>query len=130
MSDQGSNLPFLGEGDRNYALWLELQKYVGASEWITPVLASPWVASPVIRYRRVNGVVYMQGVITTLGTNGVTIFTLPENMRPSINSRLVGHTGSSTNPATINVNTDGTVNVFLSAGTTVSFANAAFPVIP
>lgn len=125
-------LPFLGEGDRNYDLWLELQRNgIGdTTPWITPPLNSPWAASVVpLRYRKLNGVVYMQGILNTLGTSGTVIFTLPEGFRPVVPLRLVGHTGSSTAAATVNVNTDGKVDAFYSAGTSISMANVVFPIV-
>lgn len=51
--------------------------------WQTPTLASPWTASSQApRYRRINGVVYLDGRVED-GAASSTIFTLPVGYRPS-----------------------------------------------
>lgn len=130
MSDQ-SNLPFLGEGGRNYNLWLELERMgLGVTPW-TPAITLPggWAASPSVRYRRIHGVTHFRGRLTTLGTSGTTILTLPEGFRPTRDSRFACSTGSGSYPAAVVVNTAGQVQPYYSAGTSISL-NFSFPVLP
>lgn len=124
-----TELPFLGEGDRNYQLWLELNRLgIGITSWVTPPLLAGWAASTrSVQYRKVNGIVFLKGQLTTLGTTGATIFTLPVGFCPKDDCRFAASTGSATYPAALVVTKAGAVQLFYSAGTTISLEDVSFP---
>lgn len=100
----------------------------GDTGWLTPAFAATWSnlggAWPPLGYRKLNGVVYLRGMVKTtadlpagnLGAHANrVIFTLPVGYRPA-NSMHVPATNSTNNFARINVESDGQVALNWSVG--------------
>lgn len=95
----------------------------GDSGWIQPTLGSGWtnVAGSEVKYRRLNGVVYLQGRASTNATTA-TAFTLPAGFRPSSQMIALLEAASVTTRST--VQTTGVVQQLAAESkTNVSFAN-------
>lgn len=106
-----------------------LERYVSnENPWVTPSLPSGWLADIdyEAQYRLKEGVVYLRGRLSTLGSSGSVIFTLPEGMRPDRDMRLVASTGASTYPCALVVEADGDVRPYYSAGSTITLDGVSF----
>ena len=91
---------------------------VGDTGWITPTVLNSWIQNDPVKYRRLNGVVYIVGRVT--GGSG-TIFNLPVGFRPTI--RAILQVADGTDPTTttrIIVNPSGDVDGLTSTNPTVA----------
>lgn len=65
---------------------------------MTPVANWPWTnyggGYAPARYRRVNGIVYIEGLIAGLNSGGYLIFTMPEGYRPAMTIYSATTTGT------------------------------------
>ena len=114
-------------------------------EWNYPTLLNGWVTYSgnwgVPAYRKVNGVVYMRGLMKD-GLINTDLFVLPAGYRPEITMLFItggftGATGAQGNPVRIDVGSDGvvhleavygiTVTTWPGTGEWVSLANISFP---
>lgn len=92
----------------SWGAWVEVQTR-DDSGWIQPTLLNSYthrVGNPLV-YRRINGVVYVQGVVerATLPSNNVDIFVLPAEFRPAKDTSLF-HVWLCNNLATQSLNLD------------------------
>ena len=69
----------------NAAQWNALASTIGDTGWIAPALGTGWSVynSETIKYRRLNGLVHLQGRGTSTGTSAVA-FILPTGFLPSL----------------------------------------------
>lgn len=89
--------------------------------WVTPTLASGWIAATRhVEYCRQGSLVHLRGQLSTLGTTGDTLFTLPVGCRPGTSLRFVASTGSGTYPCALVITAGGAVQPFYSAGSSIS----------
>lgn len=104
--------------------------YAGLADtgWIVPTLAGSWVnyggTFAPAGYRRIGGVVYLQGLVMNGSGN---IFTLPVGFRPS-RGTLIFDTDSNSAHARFDVLTNGQVNFVIGSNAHVSLSVASFPV--
>lgn len=95
--------------------------------WIAPTLVGGWsnYGSGYVpaRYRRLNGIVYAQGLVR-FGSG--TIFTLPVGFRPAFNMLTTGIEGTNTVCRT-DFNANGTVVAAAGASNSLWSFNAVFP---
>lgn len=86
---------------------------IGDTGWIVPALLNSWVAfgapyAAAAHYRRINGVVYLAGLIKNgVTTSGTVLFNLPAGFRPL--AQLYRITGSAGALAVIEVKANGDV---------------------
>jgi hypothetical protein len=99
--------------------------------WIAPTLLNSWVpydggAHSQPRYRRKNGVVYVQGLVKNGATSAV-FFVLPEGFRPAAGKLLFASVTDSATPGRVDVEVNG--NVIHQVGGTAFFSlcNIVFP---
>lgn len=100
-------------------------KLVGGADtgWITATLTNSWVTfgapTQVPRYRKMNGIVYVEGSIK-LGVMASPVFTLPVGFRPNATLWFAGGAGAAS--PRIDVNADGTVlSSFTNGGCGINF---------
>jgi hypothetical protein len=86
---------------------------LGDTGWLTPTLENSFTEGQPIRYKRLNGVVYLRGELlrTTAPTSSTTAFTLPSGYRPAGRLRTVNWAANITQFVGVTVNTDGKVNI-------------------
>ena len=93
---------------------------VGDTGWITPTLLNSWVVSggTTVKYRRLNGVVYIVGRVTD---GSGTIFNLPVGFRPTLRAVLQVADGTASATTTrIIVDPSGDVDGLTSTGPVLS----------
>lgn len=105
------------------------------TDWIYPTFASGWSAFDAFhiapRYRRLNGVVYLQGLAK--GPSGSTIFTLPAGFRPAPNptvdpnNKLIAAQSSDSTTSRVDVFYTGAVAHVTGASGYVSLFGLEFP---
>lgn len=85
-----------------------------------------------VRYRRKNGWVYFTSSTGTVNIQQdayTTIFTLPINFRPSQRVQIASDSGGATTRAVVAyIDTDGTVNLYVSVTSRYFNVSGAFPV--
>ena len=106
--------------------WVE---WLGDSGWIAPTILNSWSGSTV-RYRKLNGVVYLRGRLTETSATFNKAFELPAGYRPAVDLNVVILTGASM-PGTAErceIGTDGDVTVTRFVETTKNLDGISFPV--
>lgn len=99
--------------------------------WATPTLQNGWssIGSGYVaaRYRRLNGIVYVQGTISGgTTTDGTVLFNLPAGFRPSASAQYPVAAGSSSGTMRVEVQSSG--NVVLRTPVVSPFSiNFSFP---
>lgn len=83
----------------------------GSGAWVTPALLNGWAnlgaGFAPFRYRKVGGVVYVQGEVT--GGTAAAIFVLPAGFRPASTVRFVGIANAVAK--SIDILATGTINI-------------------
>ena len=96
--------------------------------WVVPTLTNSWSSissGRSVRYRRINGIVYLRGMPS--GGTTTSIMVLPAGFRPAIDSRTLQQSTDSGTTAVAVVITAATGQVAASTGTQPSFDNISFP---
>lgn len=105
------------------------------SAWVTPALLNSWVAfgapHQALRYRKINGVVYVQGFVKNgVGAAATIIVTLPAGFRPAatITSTQTVGPGPAWTGARVDVDSAGNVQIGQTLGSTSYLGiNLVFP---
>lgn len=86
--------------------------YAADTGWIYPTMGNSWVnfdgGYQTARYRRINGIVYVQGLIKS-GVIGTTAFTLNEGFRPAATIMISAVDGSNTANGRLDILSGGAV---------------------
>lgn len=83
-----------------------------------------WTAQASVRYRKLGGIVFLQGRLTG-GTSTGTAFTLPAGYRPNVTGQFAAISGTTTGLARVVVNSAGAVQ--LVTGETPNLDGISFP---
>lgn len=106
---------------------LDLKANKAQEAWIAPTLLNGWVNAGgfgTAYFKDEFGFVHLKGLVSS-GSLGVTVFTLPEGYRPAISTPIssVYRSGGTYGSYSVNINTDGTIFLFGTAGTTWNALN-------
>lgn len=66
--------------------WIELVGFVNGASAYSTGLGASWTP----RYRKISGIVYMEGLVNAGTTATVTVCTLPAGFRPGTGAKMVG----------------------------------------
>lgn len=94
--------------------------------WVPAQVIGSWASTTGIRYRKVNGWVFVEGQLSTMGGSGTTAVYLPPGFRPGTETSSAQTTGSATYPAAVVVRPTGEIQPYYSAGTKVDLS-ISFP---
>lgn len=95
--------------------------------WTALSPGSGWAATGGIYYAVLNGVVHLRGKLTTLGTTGSTVATLPAGARPvAESSQLVAVDGLATSAAAV-IGTGGGIQLYHTSSSTINLDGITFP---
>jgi len=96
--------------------------------WLVPTLTNSWSSissGRSVRYRRINGIVYLRGMCS--GGTTTSVMVLPAGFRPAIDSRTLQQSTDSGTTAVAVVITAATGQIAASTGTQPSFDHISFP---